>query len=136
MLARVQPPGASWGGNGGICVKTRPFLIHWALVAATGAAVLCSTIPTVARDIPTKSAQEHQVYEWISERFLYKPVDGSPWYIFDMVEVCTRQLVYGVSDQNPDKPEVWLNNYAKRFLVVCAADKGFRLKPGVRLDDM
>lgn len=116
-------------------MKTRPILIHWALVAAAGAAVLCSTVPAVARDYPTKSAQEHQVYEWISERFEYRPVAGSPWYIFDMIEVCTRQLVYGMPDQNPDGPTVWLNGKAKRFLFVCAADKGFRLKPGVPLDD-
>lgn len=145
MLARVQPPGASRGGNGGVCMKSdrsgvgTTLELGWARALLSGRhtwkaivvggclgllVTLCVPSPAIARDIIAKTAQEDMVREWM-KRVFYELSDNMVWDMGNMVEVCTRDAVYSLRDQDPNFPAVNFTPRLNIFLLDCAHEKGF-----------
>lgn len=75
--------------------------------------------------------QEKQVDKWLRSAFTEDTTDKS-WYWARMVEVCTRTLMYGNPEQDPEGGRVRMTDRSLDFLIDCAAQKGFILLPKYR----
>lgn len=79
----------------------------------------------------TAELQEKQVASLLHRAFTEDTTDKG-WYWARMVEVCTRTLMYGNPEQDPEGGRVRMTDRSVDFLIDCAAQKGFILLPKYR----
>lgn len=79
----------------------------------------------------TAEMQEKQVSRALHQIFDEKPSDKA-WYWDRMVEVCTKTMMYGDPEQDPEGGRVRFTDRALTIMIRCADQKGFVRFPQYR----
>lgn len=80
------------------------------------------------RGADTAELQEKQVSNYLHQVFTENTTDKG-WYWARMVEVCTRTLMYGNPEQDPEGGRVRMTDRSMWFIIRCAEQKGFIPRP-------
>ena len=80
------------------------------------------------RDLATRQMQEEQVSDFLATLFQKDPTNPV-WHWERMVEVCTKVLMYGNPEQDPESAGVRLTPASQLFLIECGEQKGFKSLP-------
>lgn len=80
------------------------------------------------RDYRARQMQEEQVSTFMATLFQKEPTN-QVWYWERMVEVCTKVLMYGNPEQDPESSGVRLTPTSQLFLIECGEQKGFKSLP-------
>lgn len=95
-----------------------------ALFSSTAALAECGGPSYFGRD-ELERCHEYQVDKALSPAFDRTSIDRA-WTWEAMLHACTRTLMFGSPEQNPEGGAVRFTEEARSFLVSCALTKGFR----------